>query len=247
MLNCFSTRQAYVVLKTPQAATAVKHKIESFGEGQKYKQKFVVSFTNPYTNPFKCLPKDGPMRNNNVSNRSTSKADRSTNPAMQSGYVSRQRHGAYSRGSGGGGYNRAGFQPPVPGNYQGPPMNGFQGSPMGGMQPYGGFQNHGGIMGNMRGDPMDIHNTRETIGPNGMMGMPMGGMGMGGMPVQNMGMGGMGPGIGMQGENGTFHIFSLAAPLRCSILPRLGSSNPSVSESLRFTFLLRCGGTPAKC
>ncbi|MCJ1393871.1 hypothetical protein MMC18_006747 [Xylographa bjoerkii] len=216
-VNGKSKGQAYVLFKSPQAATAAKHKIESFGEGQKYRQKFTVSYTNPYTNPFKTLPKDGPLRNGNQGNRSSSGGYSNSSgigatPSQQSSYSAnsgyRGRGGYNNRGgmSNIGGYNRGGFQQAMPGGYQTPPMNGFQAPPMGGMPSYGGFQNRGGMMGGMRGNPMGMRGGRGTMNPNGMMGMPMGGMNMGGIQGPMGGMGGMGmtmpqmgAGMGMQG------------------------------------------------
>lgn len=203
-------RQAYVLFKSPQAATAAKHKIESFSEGQKYRQKFTVSYTNPYTNPFKTLPKDGPMRNGNQSNRSSSGGFGGSQgigapSVQQSGYVPnggyRGRGGFNSRGgiSSVGGYNRGGYQQPITGGFQTPQMNGFQGPAMGGMSSYGGFQNRGSMMGGARGGPMGMRGGRGGMSPNPMMGMPMTGMNMGGMPGAMGGMGGMGMGMSQMG------------------------------------------------
>ncbi|KAA6408296.1 MAG: hypothetical protein FRX48_08038 [Lasallia pustulata] len=228
-VNGKSKGQAYVVFKSPQAATAAKHKIQSFGEGQQYK-KLTVSFTNPFTNPFRILPKDGPTRNNNQNNnRSTSggygaSAGMTAPPPQQMNYNMTNSNGGFRGGRGGfnnrgamnnmPGYNRGGFQGAMTTGFQGAPMGGFQGAPMGGMQQYGGFQpNRGGMMGGMRGGgPMGMHGGRGGMNPNGMMGMPMGGMGMvgmGGMAGPMGGMGGMGMGMpqmggamGMQGQGG---------------------------------------------
>ncbi|MCJ1322374.1 hypothetical protein MMC15_007722 [Xylographa vitiligo] len=242
-VNGKSKGQAYVLFKSPQAATAAKHKIESFGEGQKYRQKFSVSYTNPYTNPFKTLPKDGPLRSGNQGNRSSSGGYSNSSgmggtPSQQSVYSSnsgyRGRGGYNNRGGmpNVGGYNRGVFQQPMPGGYQTPPMTGFQTPPMGGMQSYGGFQNRGAMMVGMRGNPMGIRGGRGAMNPNGMMGMPMGGINMGNMQGPMNGMGGMGmampqmgAGMGMQASstmsastslpaadplatNGTFPYFS---------------------------------------
>ena len=209
-------RQAYVLFKTPQAATAAKHKIESFGEGQQYTKKFTVSYTNPYTNPFRTLPKDGPMRNNNQSSRPPSNNYGTSGsmggaPQQQMGYNSnggyRGNRGGYNNRGGNmpnmGGYNRGGFQQNMPGGFQATPMGGFQGSSMAGMQPYGGYQNRGGMMGGMRGGQMGMRGGRGN-----MMGMPMGAMNMGAMPGQmgamGMGMPQMGAGMGMQGMQSHF-------------------------------------------
>lgn len=199
-VNGKSKGQAYVLLKSPQAATAVKQRIESFGEGQQYSKKFSVNYTNPFTNPFKTLPKDGPMRNAN-NNRSGSggygnaggMGNQQAGFGNSGGYRGNRGGGYNNRGGGMTSYNRGGFQQPVTGGFQGSPMGGFQGSPMGGMQQYGGFQNRGGMMGVMRGGAMGMRGGRGGMGPNAMMGMPMGNMGMSGM---GMGM----PQVGMQGQ-----------------------------------------------
>ena len=187
-----------------QAATAAKHKIDAFGEGQQYVKRHTVTYSNPNINPFKTLPKDVPA-----------KAGRD---GMQGGRGGYQQNGGFNnagfRGRGGfrGGMNNPG------GGFRG----GFQGNQMGGMgggfqpqQQMGGFQqgmggrggfNQGGFnnnMGgmNMRGGP-NVRGGRG--GMNGgmsmglpMAGMPMGGMG-GGMPMGGPMMGGMGNGFPMQ-------------------------------------------------
>ena len=193
-----SSRQAYVLFKSPQAATATKHKIESFGEGQQVSKKFAVTYTNPFTNPFKTLPKDGPMRNNSGGNYRSSQSftNSGSTPTQQSGYSSYRgnRGGGYNNRGGMNSmssYNRGGFQQSRGGGYQTSSMPSFQG--MGGMQPYGGFQNRGGMMGGMRGGPMGMPGGR-----GGMMAMPMGGM-MGAMGGMGMGMPQMGVAMGMQG------------------------------------------------
>lgn len=213
-VNGKSKGQAYVLFKTPQAATAAKHKIESFSEGQQYTKRFTVSYTNPYTNPFRTLPKDGPARNNAPTNnhRSTPGSygnvgagapggtSQSFNNNGSGGYRG-NRGGGYNNRGGGinmSGYNRAGFQQSVTGSFQGPGMGGFQSSPMGGMQSYGGFQNRGGMMGGMRGGPMGMRGGRGVMNPSGMMGMPMTGMAMGAMGGMGMSMPQMNGGMGMQ-------------------------------------------------
>ncbi|KAF6237029.1 hypothetical protein HO173_004908 [Letharia columbiana] len=213
-VNGKSKGQAYVLFKTPQAATAAKHKIESFGEGQQYTKKFTVSYTNPYTNPFRTLPKDGPARNNAPvnNNRSTSGSyggagAGGTGGTPQSfnngsGGYRGNRGGGYNNRGGGmnnmSGYSRGGFQQPVTGSFQGSGMGGFQGSPMGGMQSYGGFQTRGAMMGGMRGGPMGMRGGRGGINPSGIMGMPMTGMGMSAMGGMGMSMPQMNGGMGMQ-------------------------------------------------
>ena len=104
------------------------------------------------------------------------------------------------------------------GGFQGGPVGGgFQPPPMGNMQPYGGFNNRGGMLGNnMRGGPGGMRgrggmggagpsNMMPVGGVGGMGGMGMGGMGMGGMPNQMGGMmGQMAPNMGMQGTATNF-------------------------------------------
>lgn len=206
-------RQAYILFKSPQAATATKQKVESFGQGQQYTKKFSVSYTNPFTNPFRTLPKDGPMRNSNAANNRSAPGYSAQGPmgSQQMGYnpsnAYRNNRGGYNPRGGinsTSNYNRGGFQQPMNGGFQGGTPGGFQGNPMSGMQPYGAFQNRGGMMGGIRGGTMGMRGGRGGMGSNGMMGLPMGGMGMGmGMGNQmggmGMGMPQMGAGMGMQG------------------------------------------------
>ncbi|KAL8839057.1 MAG: hypothetical protein Q9170_001893 [Blastenia crenularia] len=187
-VNGKSKGQAYVLFKSPQAAAATKQKIESFGEGQQYSKRFTVIYSNPFTNPFRTLPKDGPARSNNsnMSRSGPSFGSSGSVPGQQSGYSSYRggRGGGYNaRGNmhGSSNYNRGGFQQPMNSGFQSSPIGAFQG--MGGVQSYGGFQNRGGMMGNMRGGSMGMRGGRGGMGANGMMGMPMGGM-MGGMAGQ---------------------------------------------------------------
>lgn len=149
------------------------------------------------------------MRNTN-NNRSAAYQSGAGNSAQQSGYNSNSSGGGY-RGNRGGGYNnrgaslnsynRGGFQQSMSGGFQGSPTTGFQG--MGGMQPYGGFQNRGGMMGGMRGGAVGMRGGRGGMGGNAMMAMPMGTMGLGGMGPQMGGLGmsmpQLGAGMGMQG------------------------------------------------
>lgn len=234
-------RQAYVLFKSPQAATATKQKVESFGEGQQYTKKFTVSYTSPYTNPFRTLPKDGPMRNSNPpnNNRSTpggfgGAAGMSNLSSQQAGFNMNNASSGYRGGRGGGynsrgggmnsmpNYNRGGFQQPMAGGFQGAQMGGFQGTPMGAMQSYGGYPNRGGMMGGMRGGAMNMRGGRGGISSNGMMGMPMGNMAMGGMGAQmggmGMGMPQMGAAMGMQGMRAshTYPSISTAGPYSSS-------------------------------
>jgi hypothetical protein len=198
--------QAYVEFSSQQAATAAKHKIDAFGEGQQYVKKHTVTYSNPNVNPFRTMPKDAPMR------------------AGKEGQTTRTGSDNYNstRGNSGGNYrgnsfrgNRAGFTPgggmqmnnnnfnqnrnfsnPAMANNMGGGFNagmggGFQNNNMG---QFGGFNRGGGMMGGMRGGP----NMRGRGGMNNaMMGaMPMGGMPMAGMPGA---MGGMPMNMGQMG------------------------------------------------
>lgn len=142
------------------------------------------------------------MRNNNTtSSRGGQSFGGSGSMSAQQGYSSyRGRGGGYNNRGGMNSmsnYNRGGYQQPMNGGYQSSTMGGFQG--MNTMQPYGGFQNRGGMMNNMRGNAMGMRGGgRGGMGANGMMGMPMGGM-MGGMGGMGMGMPQMGTGMAMQG------------------------------------------------
>ena len=132
-------------------------------------------------------------------------------PSQSMGYNNsgsyRGNRGGYNNRGGGtnnmGGYNRGGFQQPMAGGFQ----SGFQATPMGAMQPYGGFQNRGGMAGGMRGGPMGMRGGRGGMGSgigSGIMGMPMSGMGMGPMGGMGMNMPQMGVGMGMQGMPGSY-------------------------------------------
>ena len=201
--------QAYVLLKSMQAATAVKKKIETFGEGQQYAKKFTVGYSNPYTNPFKTLPKDGPMRTNASAN-----SNRTNGGPMQSysgGSYRGSRGGGYNNRGGGvnnaSNYSRGGFQQSVNG-FQGSGIGGF--SSMGGIQTYGGYQGRGSMMSGIRGGGMGMRGGR-----GGMMGMPMniglGAMGMG-IPMPQMGS------MGMQGMPYYPHVCFCHARLWVNII-----------------------------
>ena len=103
------------------------------------------------------------------------------------------------------------------GGFQGPPMSGFQG--MGGAQPFGGFQNRGGMMGSMRGGSVGMRGGRGGMNGNGIMTMPMGGMGMGNMGTQmgglGMGMPQMAAGMGMQGMQSFQNALPHTRPGQC--------------------------------
>lgn len=216
-VNGKSKGQAYVELTSQQAATATKHKIDTFGDGQQYVKKHTVTYSNPNVNPFRTLPKDAPMRvgkdgQNNRAATGNFNNDRGSQNSPNGGFGGnfRGRTPGYNAGRGNmngnmnnGNFNRNFSNPGITnmgGGFQ-TSMGGFQGNPMGNQ--FGVF-NRGAMMGGMRGAP-GMRGGRGGMG-NAMNGMiPMGGMAMGGMAG---GMGGMGPmnmgqmGGGMPGANG---------------------------------------------
>lgn len=199
-------RQAYVEFSSQQAATAAKHKIDAFGEGQQYVKKHTVTYSNPNVNPFRTLPKDAPARGgkdgpNNRAPSGTYNNDRGNNQNGNFGGNFRGRTPGYNARGGGmnnnmNNFNRNFSGPAMGGNMGGggfnSPMGGFPNNPMNGQ--FGGF-NRGGMMGGMRGGP-NMRGGRGGMNNNMMGGMPMGGMPMGGMPG---GMGGMPMNMGQMG------------------------------------------------
>lgn len=218
-VNGKSKGQAFVEFISPQAATAAKHKIDALS-AQQPNRKYIVTYTQAHTNPFRTLPKDNPMRGKDGGNRSgssfNSPGGQGGNFGNNGGY--RGGRGGFNRGSMNMGFNNRNFSSPMggPGFQPNPMAAGFTGAPMGGSLPYaGGFNARGGMMGpNMRGGP-NIRGGRgggmaspmpTNMMPMGgvagpMSGMGMGAMGMGAMPNQMGGMMGTGmPGnMGMQG------------------------------------------------
>jgi hypothetical protein len=198
-------RQAYVEFTSQQAATAAKHKIDAFGEGQQYVKKHTATYSNPNVNPFRTLPKDAPLRDNKGGQSNHSNTGVYNNRTGQPNNF-RGRGSSYNanRGnmnnSGGGGFNRNFSGPQMGGLASGfqPAMGGFQGGQMGGQigGQFGGF-NRSGMMNGMRGGQGGMRGSRGGMA-NGMMGgMPMGGMPMGPMAgmAPPMGMGQMGGGM----------------------------------------------------
>lgn len=197
-------RQAYLEFSSQQAATAAKHKIDEFGAGQQYAKKHTVTYSNPNVNPFRTLPKDAPLRNPKDGQAARAPSGNYSNDNNNS----RGNFGGNFRGRGAGFTPRGGMNNNMGNNnfnrnFSSPGMNNMAGgnfnSQMGGFNnqmggQFGGFNNRGGMMGNMRGG----NNMRGGRGGmNGMMGgMPMGGMPMGGMPG---GMGGMPMNMGQMG------------------------------------------------
>ncbi|KKK18478.1 hypothetical protein P175DRAFT_0435707 [Aspergillus ochraceoroseus IBT 24754] len=208
-VNGKSKGQAFVEFTSLPAATATKHKIESFASSGQAARKHTVNYTSPQPNPFRTLPKDNIMRKDGQSRPGFSSTTANYTPLNNMGGGFRGRGGGYT-GRGGMGTNMGGFggnrnfQNPM-GGFQNPMVGaGFQGNQMG-MQNYG-FNNRGNMMGgNMRGGPGGMRGRGGGMGsgPN-MMNMPgmnpMANMGMnpmsGGM---NPMMGGMGGNMGMQG------------------------------------------------
>ena len=211
--------QAYVEFTSQQAATAAKHKIDAFGEGQQYAKKHTVTYSNPNVNPFRTLPKDAPMRSgkDSQSNRATSGGFNNDRGNQNFSGNFRGRTPGYNASRGGmsnnmnaNNFNRN-FSVQGMGNMgggYGSPMGGFPGNTMGGQ--YGAGFNRGGMMGGMRGGPAGMRGGRGSMA-NGMMGgMPMAGMPMAGMAAMGgmpMNMGQMGG--GMQGTNSLFLSYSL--------------------------------------
>ncbi|PYI24761.1 hypothetical protein BO99DRAFT_418333 [Aspergillus violaceofuscus CBS 115571] len=213
-VNGKSKGQAFVEFTTLQAATAVKHKIESFATAGQAGRKHMVVYTSPQPNPFRTLPKDAPMRKDNQS-RSMSGGFNSSNQNMNFGM---NNMGGGFRGGRGGFNNRGGmnnmnsfggnrnFQGPM-GGFQQPMVGGFQQNNPMGMQNFG-FNNRGGMMGGaMRGGPGGMRGRGGGMAGANMMGMPamnpMGAMGMNSMSGgMNPMMGGMGGNMGMQGQGG---------------------------------------------
>ena len=192
--------QAYVEFKSQQAATAVKHYIDSLSTepGQSTHKKIIVSYSMAGLNPFRTLPKDGTSRGSkDMQNRSSS------GPGYEPGQAGnfrgnyRGRGGAFNQHRGNmhanqGNFNRNNFAGGGGGgNMGGGYNNQMFNNPMGG----GNFGfNRGGMM-NMGGMPRGGANMRG--GRGGMGGNMMGMNPMGGMPNPMGGMGMMGG--GMQG------------------------------------------------
>ncbi|OAL40037.1 hypothetical protein AYO20_00455 [Fonsecaea nubica] len=200
-VNGKSKGQLYLEFSTPQAATAMKHKIDSLAGSQPGSRKHSVVYTNATQNPFKTLPKDAPARVREE--RPVRGGSFSSGPRSDTSYGMNNQG---FRGGRGGGFNRGGynmhnqynrnFSGPMGGynNNNNHQNMGFQNN-MGMGGNYGGFNNRGGMMGNpMRGAMGGMRGGRG--GMNTMM--PMGG----GMGMANMGMNPMMAGMGMGGFQG---------------------------------------------
>ena len=189
-------RQVYLEFSSPQATTAAKHKIDSLNDNQPSARKHSVVFTSATQNPFKTRPNDAPtgVRDQRPASGGTCNSGPRGDYGMNNQGFRGGRGGSFSRG----GYNQnnhynRNFSPPMGGYNSTSNQNmGFQGN-MGMGGNYGGFNNRGGMMNNMRGGMGGIRGGRG--GMNTMM--PMGGgMGMG---MGNMGMNPMMAGMGMGG------------------------------------------------
>ncbi|KAL2758459.1 hypothetical protein ACRALDRAFT_2040637 [Sodiomyces alcalophilus JCM 7366] len=207
-VNGKSKGQVYVEFTSQQAATAMKHHIDSLEHHPANQKKPTVVYTNPNVNPFRTLPKDTSNRQGkdgqvsrvgpgfgNDRGPNMGGDYRPNNFRGRGGYGPRggmQPGGGFNRnfsggmGGGAGGFNNMG--------------GGFGGGGMGAGGFAGGFNNRGGFAaGGMRGGPGAMRGGRGGMGGMGGMGMggPMGPMGpMGGMP-----MGGMPNPMGMMGGN----------------------------------------------
>ncbi|KAK6614677.1 RRM domain-containing protein [Botrytis cinerea] len=198
-VNGKSKGQAYVEFTSQQAATAVKRKIDAFGEGHQYVKKQTVAFHNPNVNPFRTLPKDAPARATKEGQNSRSSSgpggynsERGSHTSGNFGGNFRGRGGGYNSSRGGmnmnqGNFNRnfSGSGGSMGGGFNSSMGGGFQGNPMGNQ--FGGF-NRGGMMGGMRGGPGGMRGGRGGMGNNMMGGMPweMGGAMQGGNGFQPM-------------------------------------------------------------
>ena len=205
-------RQAFVEFVSPQAASAMKHQVDSLGGGQAGARKHAVSYSNPHQNPFKTYPKDGPARGKDDRPQRTPSSGSYHSPGPpQNNY---NNTGAGYRGGRSGGFNRGGMNNNISGGFNNnrnfsnpiggfnPAMGGGFQNNMGAMNSFGGFNHRGGGMMGSRGG---MGGMRGGRGANMAGGMPMMG-GMGGMGM-NMGMGGGGmnpmmTGMGVQGPGG---------------------------------------------
>jgi len=177
-VNGKSKGQAFVDFSSPQASTALKHKIERLTNGPTNARKFQVLFTNASNNPFKTLPKDAPAR---------AKEDRANRAGSTPYSAPQQNEGGYNhshshshrgnsgfRGRGGGYTGRGGYQNQNSHNYNQNQNRNFSGP----MQSGGGFNNN--------------HNQNQNFQPNMSM-------------MNNFGGGGFNPRGGGGGMRGTFN------------------------------------------
>lgn len=186
-VNGKSKGQAFVEFASAAAATAVKHKIESFDPKDNFGKKYIVSYHNPNINPYKNPPKDVAGRKDHGQ---TNRGPGHMNQGPRGGMGSYGGRGNYQN-RGGMGFQNRNYNQNMNMGMGGFGVGGGGGGGMGfqgGMNPMNNFGNfnRGGMMGNMRGG-MGGRGGRGGMGGgfNPMMGM---GMGMG-MPNMQMGMG----------------------------------------------------------
>ncbi|KAI9653965.1 MAG: hypothetical protein M1829_001114, partial [Trizodia sp. TS-e1964] len=221
-VNGKSKGQAFLEFTSPQAATAVKAKVESFGTGATSSKKVTVSYTSAAINPFRTLPKDAPPKNNgqrdprsqmggfsHSSGINNSLNNFTPNSSSAGGFRGRGSGYVNNRGLANGNYPNRNFPSPM----ANPPNNNFQQVPQMGFPPmhhnapmpqFNYQPNRGAMMGGMRG-VMGMRG-RGAMPPNGMMGnMPVNNT-MSGIPMGGMaGIGGnmmVGQMTGLQGMEG---------------------------------------------
>lgn len=212
-VNGKSKGQVYVLLRTPQAATALKHQIDQLFKDQAHTKKPSAIFNPPQHNPFKTLPKDVPQRDKGRNDRATSGTYNNQSGGTFNKFNNNRGNFNNHRGGNMGFQNNRNFSGSAGGNMGGnnmggygaqAPMNNF-GNPMGGMNNFGGGFNRGGMMGNNMRGGMNNRGRGGNMGMNNMGGNPMGGMNMP-MGGNMMGMGGnmmgMGGNMGMMGGMG---------------------------------------------
>jgi hypothetical protein len=217
-----SNSVAFVEFTTPQAAAAVKAKIESQANQPTYLGKrHSVSYTNPNSNPFRTLPKEAPQRDRPRDFSAGRGTDRvghvaGPTPPVSGGPVGVAAGPGMGMGMGGGAFRGRGGFGAGRGNMGGPPFMGNRGGfggpvgPQGSPQPafqtpmgpgFAGpnmpMQQFGGgnFQGNFQGRGGMMPNMRGGPAMRGR-----GGMGPSGMMGGGMGMG-MGAGMGMGGGN----------------------------------------------
>ncbi|KAK4181216.1 hypothetical protein QBC36DRAFT_370253, partial [Triangularia setosa] len=221
-VNGKSKGQAYVEFTSQQAATAVKHRIDSLANepSQPASKRPTAIYNNPSFNPFRTLPKDTPNRGG-----APRDGQGGGRPPVGPNHNDQQRPNSYQGGNsfgGGGGYrggrggytprggmNRGGYN-----NYQGGMNNqfnpgnnmGFNAGGGGGGYGGGGFNNRGGMgmMGGSRGGGgmRGRGGGGGVSGGNAMGMMPMNPMGGGGMMGMGGGMNPMMMGAGPMGMGG---------------------------------------------
>ncbi|KAK4985966.1 hypothetical protein LTR66_003182 [Elasticomyces elasticus] len=217
-VNGKSKGEAFIELSSPQAATALKHQIESFGVGQQYAKKHAAIYTRPEFNPYKTHPKDAPPRAKDSTWKDTrnNAVGYNANNSMAMASAGNTNANGNFRGGGRGGFNNRGGVNSNNNNmaFNQNQMRNFPGQQMGMQQGYGGgafptgpmgFNRGGGMMGGM------MNGVNPMMGGMGGMrgGMPNRGRGgmMGNMMMtpngmMGAGMGGMGMGGGMGGMAG---------------------------------------------